>query len=270
MKILQAQTVVSPSPEETFKAVIEACQLAVDKQADLLALPEMFCCPYDTASFPRYAESEGGEIWQKCAELAKKYNIYISAGSMPEKDEAGQVFNTAYVFNRQGKQIAKHRKVHLFDIDVKGGQYFKESDTLTAGRDITVFDTEFGKVGLCICYDFRFPELARLMVLQGAKVILVPASFNMTTGPLHWELIFRAQAMFNQCYTIGTATACNMADSYHSWGHSIAVDPWGKVMAQLDEKVGYQLVDVDLSDVEAVRQQLPLIKHRRTDLYKLE
>lgn len=105
---------------------------------------------------------------QTLSRLAKRYQVYLSAGSVPESDKAGNVYNTAYVFDREGRQIAKHRKVHLFDIDVKGGQRFKESDTLTAGDKSTVFGTEFGPMGLCICYDFRFPELARRMVLDGA------------------------------------------------------------------------------------------------------
>ncbi|WP_297570025.1 carbon-nitrogen hydrolase family protein [uncultured Anaerovibrio sp.] len=270
MKILQAQMIVSPVIENAFQSVEAACQKAVEEGADFLTLPEMFCCPYETANFPRYAEAEGGNVWNKCAVLAEKYNIYISAGSVPELGEAGEVYNTAYVFDRQGRQIAKHRKMHLFDIDVKGGQSFKESDTLTAGRKVTVFDTEFGSMGLCICYDFRFPELARLMVLKGAKVIFVPAAFNMTTGPAHWELMFRSQAMFNQCFAIGTSPARDLNSSYHSWGHSIAVDPWGNVIAQMDEKEGYQLIELDLSKINSIRQQLPLIKHRRTDLYTLE
>ena len=270
MKILQAQMVVSQSKDEALQTVEEACKQAVRVEADFLTLPEMFCCPYETVNFPRYAEAEGGKVWSRCAALAKRYNIYISAGSVPELGEAGEVYNTAYIFDRQGRQIAKHRKMHLFDIDVQGGQSFKESDTLTAGRDITVFDTEFGAIGLCICYDFRFPELARLMVLKGAKVVFVPAAFNMTTGPAHWELMFRAQAMFNQCFAIGTAPARDLNATYHSWGHSIAVGPWGNVIAKMDEKEGYQLVELDLSEINSIRQQLPLIKHRRTDLYTLE
>ena len=112
--------------------------------------------------------------------------------------------------------IVRHlnKKMHLFDIDIKGGQYFKESDTLTAGDQVTVFDTEFGKIGLCICFDFRFPELARQMVDKGAKVILVPAAFNMTTGPAHWELLFRQRAVDNQIFTLGTAPARNEREEY--------------------------------------------------------
>jgi len=245
------------------------CKEAKRQNADLLALPEMFCCPYETAEFPRYAEIEGGETYRRCAELARTYGIWLSAGSVPERGADGRVYNTAYVFDRAGSCAAKHRKMHLFDIDVKGGQAFRESDTLSAGNEITVFDTEFGKMGLCICYDFRFPELARLMALRGARVLLVPAAFNLTTGPKHWELMFRAQAMFHQVYALGTAPARDDSASYQSWGHSIAVDPWGAVAAQLDEREGAQLVTLDLREADAVREQIPLLRHRREDVYSL-
>jgi predicted amidohydrolase len=159
--------------------------------------------------------------------------------------------------------------MHLFDIDVKGGQYYRESDTLSAGDKVTAFDTEFGRMGLCICFDCRFPELVRLMVLEGARVILVPAAFNMTTGPAHWELMFRGRAVESQCYVIGTAPARDLHSSYISWGHSIVVDPWGRILTQMDEKEGIRIVELDLDYVEEVRQELPLLKHRRTDLYEL-
>ena len=195
-----------------------------------------------------------------------RYQVYLSAGSVPESDKAGNVYNTAYVFDREGRQIAKHRKVHLFDIDVKGGQRFKESDTLTAGDKSTVFGTEFGPMGLCICYDFRIPELARRMVLDGARVILVPAAFNMTTGPAHWEILFRSRAVDNQVFTFGTAPARDMDASYHSWGHSIAVSPWGTVLNQMEAEGGMQITSINLDEVEQVREQLPLLKHRMADL----
>lgn len=240
------------------------------EQPDLITLPEMFCCPYQTFNFPVYAEPQGGEVWKACSELAKKYNVYLSAGSVPEVDEEGRIYNTAYVFDREGRQIARHRKAHLFDIDVKGGQCFKESDTLTPGEEVTVFDTEFGKMGLCICYDFRFPELARLMVAEGAKVILVPAAFNMTTGPAHWEILFRCRAMDNQAYVLGTAPARDPSSGYSSWGHTMAVSPWGDILGQLEEKEGILIRTLELGRVEEVRGQLPLLKHRRTDMYRLE
>lgn len=266
MTIVQLQTPVFEEKMKNIETLPPLFRQAKEQKADIVCLPEMFCCPYETKNFPLYAEKEGGEVWKALSGLAKQFHFYLSAGSMPELGEDGNIYNTAYVFDREGRQIAKHRKVHLFDIDVKGGQCFKESETLTAGTTSTVFDTEFGRFGLCICYDFRFPELARRMALDGAKAIFVPAAFNMTTGPAHWELHFRARAVDNQVFTFGTAPARDLSASYHSWGHSIAVSPWGTVLNQMDEKEGFQTTVIDLSEVDSVREQLPLLKHRMEHL----
>ena len=269
LRILQVQLRVPEKSAEALDVAEEACRDAAAEGVDLVALPEMFCCRYESARFPVEAQEEGGPVWQRCAAMARRYGVYLSAGSVPERGADGRTYNTAYVFDRRGRQIAKHRKAHLFDIDVKGGACFRESDTLAAGDRATTFDTEFGRMGLCVCYDFRFPELGRRMALDGAGVILVPGAFNLTTGPLHWELTFQAQAVFNQCYAVGTAPARDMAASYHSWGHSLAVDPWGRLIAQLDEKEGRQIVELDLREIAAVREQIPLLRHRRPELYGL-
>ena len=203
------------------------------------------------------------------SDYARKYHIYLIAGSMPEADDVGKVYNTSYIFDRDGKQIGKHRKAHLFDINVKNGQHFKESDTLTSGDHATVFDTEFGKMGVMICYDIRFPEFVRTMALDGARMIFVPAAFNMTTGPAHWELTFRARALDNQIYMLGCAPARDTQAGYISWGHSIVTDSWGKVMKQLDEKEGILIEEIDLDREDQIREQLPLLKHRKSEMYHL-
>ena len=238
------------------------------EDVDMVILPEMFSCPYNTKNFPIYAEEEGNYSYKLLSEISKRNNIYLIAGSIPEK-EGSNIYNTSYVFNRQGEKIAKHRKIHLFDIDIKNKQRFRESDTLSAGDKVTVFDSEFGKIGLCICYDFRFPELARLMVDKGAKAIIVPASFNMTTGPAHWDIMFRSRAIDNQVYTIGCSPARDYDYSYISYGHSLIVSPYGDILCELDEKENFITYDIDLDYVDEIREQLPLLKHRRSDLYEL-
>lgn len=269
LRLAQLQTPVSADKWENISNLCELLD-ALDADApDLVCLGEMFCCPYETRNFPLYAEREGGPLWQALSELASEHRFYLSAGTVPELDETGRVYNTAYVFDRSGGQIAKHRKMHLFDIDVKGGQSFRESETLSPGDQITVFDTEFGKMGLCVCFDIRFPELSRLMALKGARVILVPAAFNHTTGPAHWELNFRSRALDNQCWTVGTSDALDRAASYHSWGHSIICSPWGDVVSEMDEKPGCVVFDMELDRAEEAREQLPLLSARRTDVYTL-
>ena len=269
IKIAAIQMPTVADKMENVRTVKTYLEKIKDENPDFVILPEMFCCPYQPENFPIYAEKEGGPVWQQLSGYAKQYGIYLIGGSMPEKDAEGNVYNTSYIFDREGKQIGKHRKVHLFDIDIKGGQTFKESDTLTAGDSDTVFDTEFGKIGVMLCFDIRFPELSRMMVNDGAKVIFVPAAFNMTTGPAHWELSFRTRALDNQIYMVGCAPARDVSAGYISWGHSIVTDPWGRVIDMLDEKKGILLAELDMDYEEQVREELPLLKSRRKDIYQL-
>ena len=269
IKIAAIQMSTVADKMENVRTVKTYLEKIKDENPDFVILPEMFCCPYQTENFPIHAEKEGGPVWQQLSGYAKQYGIYLIGGSMPEKDAEGNVYNTSYIFDREGKQIGKHRKVHLFDIDVKGGQTFKESDTLTAGDSDTVFDTEFGKIGVMLCFDIRFPELSRMMVNDGAKVIFVPAAFNMTTGPAHWELSFRTRALDNQIYMVGCAPARDVSAGYISWGHSIVTDPWGRVTGMLDENEGILLAELDMDYEEQVREELPLLKSRRKDIYQL-
>ena len=242
---------------------------AAAQGADFAVLPEMFCCPYRNDCFAVYGEPEGGPVQTALSALAAELGIYLVGGSLPELTD-GRIYNTSYVYDRQGQLLAKHRKAHLFDIDVEGGQRFMESDTLSPGNAVTTFETEFGTMGLCICFDLRFEELARCMCLRGAKAIFVPAAFNMTTGPAHWELLFRQRAVDNQCFTVGVSPARDETASYVAYGNSIAVDPWGNVLCRADGKETTLLAELDLSRMEAVRRQLPILSARRTDLYEVK
>ena len=268
IKVGLIQMKVKDKKEDNLHKAARLIDNICKEDVDMVILPEMFSCPYNTKNFPIYAEEEGNYSYKFLSEISKRNNIYLIAGSIPEK-EGSNIYNTSYVFNRQGEKIAKHRKIHLFDIDIKNKQRFRESDTLSAGDKVTVFDSEFGEIGLCICYDFRFPELARLMVDKGAKAIIVPASFNMTTGPAHWDIMFRSRAIDNQVYTIGCSPARDYDYSYISYGHSLIVSPYGDILCELDEKEGSITYDIDLDYVDEIREQLPLLKHRRSDLYEL-
>lgn len=268
MRIAQIQSHVYIDKMKNLEQLEERLEELAWQKPDLVMLGEMFCCPYETKLFPVYAEPEEGPVWRELSRLAKKHGIYLAAGSVPERDGEGRVYNTAYVFDRAGRQIGKHRKVHMFDIQVEGGQHFKESETLTPGDKCMVFDTEFGKVGLCICFDFRFPELARKMVLDGARLILVPAAFNMTTGPAHWELMFRGRAVDNQCFVAGTSCARDREAGYVAWGHTLLVSPWGDVIEEMDEREGVMVHDIDLSYADKVRAELPLLSARREEVYR--
>ena len=270
IKVALIQMHVEEDKDKNLQTARKFVNKAANDGCDLAILPEMFTTPYKTSNFPLYAEFEGEKSFIELSNMAGENNIYLVGGSIPEKDLNNLVYNTSYVFDRSGEKIGKHRKVHLFDIDVEGGQSFKESDTLTPGNNITVFDTEFGKIGLCICFDFRFPELGRLMAQDGAKIIIVPAAFNMTTGPAHWDLMFRSRAVDNQVYTIGCAPSRDVDSCYISYGNSLVVSPWGDILYKMDEKEGYKILELDLEYVDKIRKELPLISARRLDLYELK
>lgn len=269
MKIALVQIGARKDKEDSLLVAEQYIGKAAAAGADIVVLPEMFNCPYNTSNFPVYAEIEEGPCWQRMAKSAALNKVYLIAGSMPERDSACHIYNTSYVFDRKGRQIAKHRKMHLFDISVKGGQHFMESETLTAGNDVTVFDTEFCRIGIEICYDIRFPELARLVALEGAEIIIVPAAFNMTTGPAHWDLSFRARALDNQVFMVGCSQARQENSEYISYGNSIICSPWGDIVAHMDEKEGLLIQEMDLERVAQVRGQLPLLQQRRQDIYTL-
>lgn len=269
IRVAIIQALLRGSAAERRERVRALVQQATRQKADLVTLPEIWNGPYQQDLFPSFAEARGGPSWQLLSALAAEYGVWLSGGSIAER-EGEKVYNTAYVFDRAGNEAAQHRKMHLFDIHVTGGQQFMESQTLTAGDAVTVFDTEFCRMGLCICYDARFPELFRLMVDRGAKLILVPAAFNLTTGPAHWELLFRQRAVDNQVFCIGTSPARDMEASYHAWGHSIVTDPWGRVVTQLEAGEELRIVELDLDLVDRIRAELPLLAHRRTELYRLE
>ena len=269
IRLALCQMNVIDNKEENMKNACSMINDAVSENVDFIVLPEMFNCPYSNEKFIEYAEEEKtSPTLLKISQLASENGVYILSGSIPEKD-GNKLYNTSYLFDKDGKIIAKHRKMHLFDIDVEGKITFKESDVLTPGNEFTLADTEFGKIGIGICYDIRFPELARIMAQEGASILFYPGAFNMTTGPAHWELLFKSRALDNQVYCVGVAPALNKDSSYHSFGHSIITNPWGDIIAEASEKESLIISEIDLSEIKKIRQELPLLKNKREDLYEI-
>ncbi len=269
IKIALCQMNVIDNKSENLKKAKQMISDAVSKDSDFIVLPEMFNCPYSNDKFIEYCEEEKTSITlSEISKSALDNNVYVLAGSIPEK-ENDRLYNTSYLFDRNGEIIAKHRKMHLFDIDVKGKITFKESDVLSAGNNFTVANTEFGKIGIGICYDIRFPELARIMVEKGASILFYPGAFNMTTGPAHWELLFKTRALDNQIFCVGVAPALNPEASYHSFGHSIVTSPWGEILAEASEKESLIISEIDLEEIKKIREELPLLKNKREDLYEI-
>lgn len=265
-KIALCQMKGSFDKQKSMETAENFVREAAENGAEIVSLPEMWNCPYSNQYFREYAETDDERTVEFMSKLAADLGIYLVGGSIPELDGAN-VYNTSFCFDRLGRVIGKHRKVHLFDIDVKGGIRFMESDTLSAGKDMTVIDTEYCKIGVAICYDVRFPEWFRKMAVAGAKLIILPAAFNMTTGPAHWDLTMRARALDNQVYFAANSPARDDNGPYQAYGGSCIVDPWGRFIAHADEKECIIYGDIDVDYVESIRQQLPLLKHRRVELY---
>ena len=266
MKVAILQTPVSPDKGENLRVAALAVRRAAEAGAVLAVLPEMFCCPYDTALFQAYAEDRGGEAYAALSLMARKNRLTLVGGSLPERD-GERLYNTAFVFAPDGTEIARHRKAHLFDIAVTGGQQFQESAVFSPGAEATVFDCQGRRFGLGVCFDIRFPELSRRMVHLGAEALVFPAAFNMTTGPLHWKLAFRSRAVDNQVYTLGAAPARDGTASYVSYGNSLVCDPWGRVITQAAEGPAVVFAELDFGEVARVRRELPLLSSLRPELY---
>lgn len=275
IKIALCQMNVVDNKEKNIEKAIQMIKESKNQGADLAVLPEMFNCPYENEKFIEYAEIlEDSQTLMEISNIAKEENIHVLAGSIPElerddENDTESIYNTAVFFDNNGKQLGKHRKMHLFDIDVKGKIYFKESDTLSAGNDFTIINTDLARIGIGICYDIRFVELSRIMALNGAEILIFPGAFNLTTGPAHWELLFRSRALDNQVYAIGVAPALDEDASYNSYGHSIAVNPWGEVIEELDYSKELKIVEIDLDEIKRVREEIPVLKNRRVDLYEI-
>lgn len=237
---------------------------AARKGAKLVVLPEMYNCPYSKKYFSAFAEEDNGK--SEMSRWARENGIILVGGSVLEKN-GDKLYNTCFVFDEGGELIARHRKVHLFDVDIDGGVKFKESDTFSEGKDITVFNTSLGKMGVIICFDMRFPELVRAMAKRGAEIVLCPAQFNMTTGPLHWELTIRSRAVDNEIFFVGASAARYEGFSYECWGHSAVAGPFGDIKASCDETEQIMYCDIDLNEVDSVRRQLPTFLNLREDVY---
>ncbi|XP_007249145.3 omega-amidase NIT2 [Astyanax mexicanus] len=248
-----------------------ACSLvkeAAGQGAKVVVLPECFNSPYGTGFFAEYAEKIPGESTQALSEAAKESAVFLVGGSIPEED-GGKLFNTCSVFGPDGKILVKHRKIHLFDIDVPGKIRFQESETLSPGCSLSMFETPFCKVGVGICYDMRFAELAQIYARKGCQLLVYPGAFNMTTGPAHWELLQRARAVDNQVYVATASPARDETASYVAWGHSTVVNPWGEVITKAGSEESVVYADIDLQYLSDVRQQIPITTQRRNDIYSV-
>ncbi|MBL8833988.1 MAG: carbon-nitrogen hydrolase family protein [Rhodospirillales bacterium] len=260
------------SVDDKAKNLAEARRLIEEavrvEKPDWILLPETFDFIGGTTAEKREAAEAipGGPTYLMCQEMARTHRVFIHAGSISEKiDGDSRIHNTTLVFDRTGKEIARYRKIHLFDVSTPDGTEYKESAAVKPGDAVVTYDCEGVTVGCAICYDLRFPDLFQALAAKGAAVIALPAAFTMQTGKDHWEVLCRARAIETETYfcaagQTGSFRAGNgMRQTY---GHSMVVDPWGHVVARASDGVGIVTTRVDAKRVDAVREMIPVAKHR--------
>jgi deaminated glutathione amidase len=266
MKFLAAavQMLASDDKAANLKEAKHGVRHAAAEGARVVALPEVFNWRGSKKIEREFAEPIPGPSSAAMAQLAHDLGIYLLAGSILEEIPGSErAYNTSLLFDPAGKALASYRKIHLFDVDLANGVSLRESDTRAHGETIAVVKTDLCSMGLSVCYDLRFPELYRGLASQGVELIFIPSAFTAYTGEAHWETLLRARAIENQAYIIAPDQFGKSARSFETHGHSMIVDPWGKVIAELPDGPGVITAEIDLDYLANVRAELPALKHRR-------
>lgn len=263
MKIAAIQMVSGTDLEKNMVTAYQLLCQAKQQGAQLAALPEYWSMMgWREGDKVACAEEFGtGRIQDFLSKTAQELAITIVAGTLPLRSPVpDKIFNTCLVFDSKGRVIGRYDKIHLFGFH-QGDENYQESNTITPGSEVVCVDTEVGKIGLGICYDLRFPELFRQM--GACNCLILPAAFTYTTGQAHWEILLRARAIENQCYVLAAAQGGLHENGRRTWGHSMLIDPWGKVLECLDEGDGVICTELDLAAMTRVRDNLPALAHRK-------
>lgn len=270
--------------EKNIEEALHWVAKAAARGADWVLLPEVFAYHGSYDRIHEMGEVEGGSLSQRLAAAAREHKICLFAGSfgeqaapgeMDEAEEKGRlghrrVYNTSYVFDRQGQRVAKYRKTHLFNLySPQGEALYCESDGFLAGDEPVTFDLDGFRVGLGICYDLRFPSyFERLAKDQPLDIIVLPSAFTLHTGMDHWELLLRARAVEQQAYMFASNQTGEHGRGRSSYGHSMIVDPWGYVLANTGSVPGIALAEAHKDRIQAVRARLPALRNRRPEIYE--
>ncbi len=243
---------------------------AVANGAKLVSFPEVMNLVGTNVGEGGGHEDIPGYTTEKLAAKAKEHGIYIHSGSFAENIPGEErAYNTSVIINPNGEIIAKYHKIHTFDVTLPDGTVADESARIHPGDEIVTVDTELGKMGMAICYDIRFPELFRIMALDGAQVIFTPANFTMPTGKDHWEPILRTRAIENGCYIVA-ADQIGKKTRFTAYGNSMVIDPWGTIVARARDEAGILYAEIDLDYVDRIRGKMPSLKNRQTNVYTVE
>lgn len=273
MQNLKAAVVQMVSGRDPASNLADAARLvgeAVKQGAALVVLPENFAVfsPQDVQAVAEAAGDANAPFQSFLSQLATRHGIWLVGGSIPVRpardDKDPRVFSSCLVYNPDGELVARYDKLHLFDVDLADAQgRYRESERFRHGDRVVTFDTPYGRVGLAICYDLRFPELFHALSERGAELIVLPSAFTKLTGQAHWDVLVRARAIENTCFLLAAGQGGKHDTRRETFGHSMIVDPWGAVLAQLGEGEGVAVVTLDARALANVRGRLPSIRHRR-------
>jgi len=267
--VAAVQMASGPNVKANLEEAEKLIKTAVQQEAKLVVLPENFAIMGMTeVDKVAIAETAGeGPIQQFLSQQASKHGVWIVGGTIPvESSVTGKVYSTSLLYNDSGDMVARYDKIHLFDVMLEdSNESYNESETIESGNDVVVVDTPFGKLGMAICYDLRFPELFRAMADVGMEICVLPSAFTNLTGRAHWESLLRARAIENLCYIIAPDQGGYHKNGRETYGDSMIVDPWGVVLNRLPHGTGVVVSDVDLEKLRKTRQNFPALKHRRLD-----
>lgn len=248
--------------EANLQAALELIDRAADRGARFVALPENVDFMGPEEEKVAGAEPLDGPTFRRLADKARERRIWLLAGTLAERAGAGRIRNTSVLYGPDGDRIAVYRKIHLFDVDLPGGVAYRESAVVEPGSEPVVAALPWGRLGMSVCYDLRFPELYRHLAAAGAEVLAVPSAFTLHTGKDHWEVLLRARAIENTCYVVAPAQV-GRHGKRETWGHSMIVDPWGLVVARCSDGPGYCMAELSAPLLAKVRAQIPCLAHRR-------
>lgn len=266
-KVAAIQMASGPNVGSNLIEAGRLISMAADAGAGLVVLPENFAImgvsEYDKV---KVREADGkGPIQDFLAEQARKHGVWLVGGTIPlVAHDADKISGACLLFNEQGHRVARYDKIHLFDVEVpETGEKYIESETIEPGNHAQVVDTPFGRLGLAVCYDLRFPELFRKMVDQGMEILALPSAFTAITGSAHWETLLRARAIENLCYVIAAAQGGYHVGGRETYGHSMVVNPWGVVLDRLPSGSGFVVADLDMGYLRTTRRNFPVLAHRK-------
>ena len=264
-------SLIQMNSQENKAANLDQARRLIDEavetdRPDMAVLPEMFSyLGIDGDRDGRWAAAEvlpGGPTYSLLQDLARRHRLHIHGGSMLEKD-GDALYNTTVAFGPDGAELARYRKIHLFDVTTPDGKEYRESATFSRGREVVAYDALGARIGCSICYDLRFPELYQALARKDVQIVMVPAAFTAATGKDHWEILLRARAIETECFVVAPGQCGTFAGGKRAtYGHSMAVDPWGQVIARAGDGVGFVTARLDLDYVTTVRGRIPVAQHK--------